>query len=266
MQPDPARVCAFLEETAAEDVLPRFQDLAAHHVMEKGPGDPVTIADLEAEARLTRLLAEHVPGSIVVGEEAVHRDPGIMATLETEQDLWIIDPVDGTLNFAAGKGPFAIVVAFLRGGKVRGGWIHDPLAGNTAVAEVGSGAWIDGRRLRVAAGGDVDAMTGLINSNAYGREHRDAVRPKKAAFKEVLRLGSAACAFRALAGGERHFSVYNQLWSWDHAAGVLIHGEAGGYSARVDGAPYRPVERVPGLLSAPDEDTWHRIDAFLKPG
>jgi fructose-1,6-bisphosphatase/inositol monophosphatase family enzyme len=92
------------------------------------------------------------------------------------------------------------------------------------------------------------------------------VRPKKAAFKEVLRLGSAACAFRALAGGERHFSVYNQLWSWDHAAGVLIHGEAGGYSARVDGAPYRPVERVPGLLSAPDEDTWHRIDAFLKPG
>jgi fructose-1,6-bisphosphatase/inositol monophosphatase family enzyme len=163
MQPDPARVCAFLEETAAEDVLPRFQDLAAHHVMEKGPGDPVTIADLEAEARLTRLLAEHVPGSIVVGEEAVHRDPGIMATLETEQDLWIIDPVDGTLNFAAGKGPFAIVVAFLHGGKVRGGWIHDPLAGNTAVAEEGSGAWIDGRRLRVAAGGDGDAMTGRIN-------------------------------------------------------------------------------------------------------
>ena len=55
------------------------------------------------------------------------------------------------------------------------------------------------------------------------------------------------------------------MWAWDHAAGVLIHREAGGYTARVDGAPYRPVDRVPGLLSAPDEETWQRIDAFLKP-
>src|SRR3546814_4058277 len=99
-------------------------------------------------------------------------------------------------------------------------------------------------------------MTGLINSNAYGREHRDAVRPKKAAFREVLRYGSAACAFRALALGERDFSVYNHLWSWDHAAGVLIHREAGGYTARVDGEAYRTVDRVPGLLSAPDAETW----------
>jgi fructose-1,6-bisphosphatase/inositol monophosphatase family enzyme len=265
MKPQPDRVCDFLRETAAEDVLPRFRDLASHHVMEKKPGDLVTIADLDAEARLTRLLSDHVPGSIVVGEEGVHRDPALLDKLETDDDLWIIDPVDGTQNFAAGKSPFAIVVAFLSGGQMRCAWIHDPVGADTAVAEEGSGAWIGPRRLKVAAGDAIEAMTGLINSNAYGREHRDAVRPKKAAFREILRYGSAAAAFRALASGERHFSVYNHLWAWDHAAGVLIHRESGGYTARVDGAAYRPIERVPGLLSAPDEDTWHRIDAFLKP-
>ena len=94
---------------------------------------------------------------------------------------------------------------------------------------------------------------------------REAREQIESAFREVLRYGSAACAFRALAMGDRHFSIYNNLWAWDHAAGVLIHSEAGGYTARVDGAPYRPVDRVPGLLSAPDEETWQRIDAFLKP-
>jgi fructose-1,6-bisphosphatase/inositol monophosphatase family enzyme len=265
MKPEPDRVCEFLRETAAEDVLPRFRDLATHQVMEKKPGDLVTIADLDAEERLTRLLADHVPGSIVVGEEGVHRDPALLDRLEAEDDLWIIDPVDGTQNFAAGKGPFAIVVAFLSGGRTRCAWIHDPVGADTAVAEEGSGAWIGRRRLKVAEGGPIEAMTGLINSNAYGREHRDAVRPKKAAFREILRYGSAACAFRALASGERQFSIYNHLWSWDHAAGVLIHREAGGYTARVDGAAYRPVDRVPGLMSAPDAETWRRIDDFLKP-
>ncbi len=265
MTPDPDRVCAFLQETAAEDVLPRFRDLAEHQVMEKEPGDLVTIADLDAEKRLTRLLTDHVPGSLVVGEEAVHGDPEMLANLETETDLWIIDPVDGTQNFAEGKPPFAIVVAYLHGGKTRGAWLHDPVSGDTAVAEEGSGAWIGDERLTAARGGAIDAMSGLINSNAYGREFRDVVRPKKQAFGEILRYGCAAFAYRMLATGRHHFSVYNRLWPWDHAAGVLLHAEAGGYTARVDRIPYRPIDRAQGLLSAPDRETWDRIDAFLKP-
>jgi fructose-1,6-bisphosphatase/inositol monophosphatase family enzyme len=262
---DPDRVCEFLREAAEEDVLPRFRDLAEHHVIEKKPGDLVTVADLDAEKRLTRLLTDHIPGSLVVGEESVHGDPNLLAQLETLEDLWIIDPVDGTQNFAQGKSPFAIVIAYLHGGKVRGAWIHEPVEGNTAVAELGGGAWIGDKRLVVAPGDVIEAMTGLINSNAYGREFRDAVRPKKQAFAEVLRYGCAAHAYRMLASGGRHFSIYNRLWPWDHAAGVLIHSEAGGYTARVDGTPYRPIDRAQGLLSAPDEATWRRIDAFLKP-
>ena len=265
MQPDLDRVCEFLVEAAEADILPRFNDLASHHVMEKKPGDLVTVADLDAEKRLTRLLTDHVPGSKVVGEEGVHGDPTLLEDLESERAVWIVDPVDGTQNFAEGATPFMVVVAYLAGGRTRCAWLHDPVEGTTAVAEEGAGARIGDRKLAVAKGADIAEMSGLINSNAFGRPHRDAIRAKKAAFGEVLRYRCASYAFCQLAAGARDFSIYNRLWPWDHAAGVLLHREAGGYSARVDGGAYRPIDRVMGLLSAPNEDVWRRIHNFLKP-
>lgn len=265
MSPNVSRVCEFLVEAAEEDILPRYRGLAAEDVMEKNPGDLVTVADIDAEQRLSRLLTEHVPGSVVVGEEGVHRDAGLLERLTGEDPVWIIDPVDGTQNFADGKPPFVTIVAYLTGGVALAAWIHDPVTGETAVAESGSGSWIGPSRLSVAAGEDVSNMTGLINSSAYGRQNRDEVREKKQAFREIIRYGCAGYAYRQLAAGHRHFSLYNRLWPWDHAAGVLLHAEAGGFTARVDGAPYRPTDRVQGALSAPDEATWQRINAFLKP-
>jgi fructose-1,6-bisphosphatase/inositol monophosphatase family enzyme len=265
MQPDPCRVIEVLRETAERDILPCFQALAEHHVMEKKPGDLVTVADLDAERRLAQGLVALDPGSTVVGEEEAHNDPAALDRLVENDPLWIIDPIDGTQNFADGQTPFEIVVAYVVKGRTRAAWIHDPVAGDTAVAEEGAGAWLGEQRLRVAAGAAIDAMTGLINSNAFGRAHRDSVHAKKAAFAEVLRYRCAGFAFRQLAAGMRHFSIYNRLWPWDHAAGVLLHREAGGYTARVDGISYRPVDRVEGLLSAPDQETWRRIHDFLKP-
>lgn len=265
MAPDPHRVVAFMEEAAREDVLPRYRHLADQDVVEKAPGDLVTVADLDAEKRLTRLLSDHVPGSIVVGEEAVYRNPDLMGELQTADQLWIIDPVDGTANFAAGTPNFAIVVAYLEAGQALGAWIHEPVAGNTATAIRGEGAWIGDERLSVTDGGAIGTLSGLINSNAYGRSFRDEVRPKKEAFGEITRYGCAAHAYRMLASGRQDFSLYNRLWPWDHAAGILLHAEAGGYSARVDHARYRPIDRVQGLLSAPNEQTWREIDAFLRP-
>lgn len=265
MTPDPDTVTEYLREVAELDILPRFRALAEHHVMEKTPGDLVTVADLDAERRLTRLLQDHLPGSVIVGEEAAHRSPEILRRLEGDAPVWVIDPVDGTQNFAHGRTPFVIILAYICDGVTCGAWIHDPVGGDTAVAETGSGARLDGRALRVAAGDAIGRMTGPINSDAYGRAFRDKIRPKKAAFARVERYRCAGFGFRRLAEGKDHFSLYKRLWPWDHAAGVLLHREAGGYSARVDGGPYRPADRVAGLLSAPDEDTWRRIDEFLRP-
>ncbi|MGI9381785.1 MAG: inositol monophosphatase family protein, partial [Methyloligellaceae bacterium] len=74
MSPNVSRVCEFLVEAAEQDILPRYCGLAAEDVVEKNPGDLVTVADIDAERRLSRLLTEHVPGSVVVGEEGAHRD------------------------------------------------------------------------------------------------------------------------------------------------------------------------------------------------
>ena len=127
MLPDPDQVTAIMVETAVSVVLPRFQALAAHEVMEKNLGDLVTIADLEAEKLLESRLTDLRPGSVVVGEEAVHNDAAVLERLAGDAPLWIVDPVDGTANFAAGNPTFGIVVAYLEGGEVRAGWIHMPV-------------------------------------------------------------------------------------------------------------------------------------------
>lgn len=265
MTPDPDTVVQFLREASELDILPRFRALADHHVMEKKPGDLVTVADIDSERRLTRLLQDHLPGSAVVGEEAVHRTPAVLDRFKEDAPVWIIDPVDGTQNFAEGRTPFVVIIALIRGGETCAAWIHDPVAGDTAMAETGSGARLDGRDMRVAPGDSIERMTGLVNSDGYGRVNRDRIRPKKEAFGRVERYRCAGFAYRQLAGGKDHFSLYKRLWPWDHAAGVLLHREAGGYSARVDGDVYRASDRVVGLLSAPDQDTWQRIHEFLKP-
>ena len=263
MLPDPDRVVDIIREAAVEDVLPRFQRLADHEVMEKTPGDIVTIADLDAERRMTRRLGELAPGSRIVGEEAVGKNPDVLDHLSAGEPLWLIDPVDGTRNFSNGNEPFAIVVAYIEGGETRMGWIHDPIAGETAVAVKGEGARFRGAAMKAAKPAPLDQMVGMINYTALGQDLRDRLRARAEKFRDIRNWRCAGRDMTLLACGEKHFSIYRRLWAWDHAAGVLLHSEAGGYSAPVDGKPYRPIDRVEGLLMAPDEASWHEILDYL---
>ena len=109
------RLAAIVAETAASDIMPHFRQLAARDIRDKAPGDLVTIADEAAETTLTRRLADLLPGSLVVGEEATAADPSILNRLSTDEPVWIIDPVDGTTNFAAGLPIFAVIVGLAQG-------------------------------------------------------------------------------------------------------------------------------------------------------
>jgi len=262
--PDPQRVIACLKETAAEDILPRFRSLGAGDVREKGPDDPVTVADEASEARLTRLLPALVSGSVVVAEEAVARDPALLGLLHEDAPVWLIDPIGGTKTFLRGEAGFGIYVSLLLKGTVLAGWVHDPVSGETSYAAAGEGAWEDGRRLSVAAAGEIGAMRCYVHPNVYTYPEADIVRARQSAFAAVVPIGSVGSAFRALAAGRVHIGVFASMWPWDHAPGVLIHREAGGYSARRDGAPYDATEKFRSLLAAPDVDAWHRVDALLK--
>lgn len=244
--------------------MPRFRCLESHEITEKNPGEVLTVADIEAEHRLTRLLMELIPGSAVVGEEAVSRNPEILTRLQDGGPAWLVDPVDGTANFAAGRPIFGIIVCFLVDGVARAGWIHDPCSGKTAVAMVGEGAWLEGARMKSAAAAPLEQMIGTLNVGYFPNSRHKAVRQAAKRFTEIYNYRCAAHDYLALAGGAKHFSLYRRLWPWDHAAGVLLLTEAGGHTARLDGRPYRATDRVEGMLSASDPESWQSIKNFLE--
>jgi fructose-1,6-bisphosphatase/inositol monophosphatase family enzyme len=266
MLPDIDRVTRLIEEAAAAEIMPRFRRLAAADVREKGPGDLVTVADEAVEARLAPLLMSLVPGSIVVGEEGAAADPDLLNRLLDDHPVWIIDPVDGTSNFAEGKPAFAVMVALVRRRDVLAAWIHDPVQLRTAVAAAGEGAWLGDRRLAVAsAPSEAGDMAGVLLSGFFG--NRELSRKIEARRHRVRALRSVRCAgieYLRLAAGEMHFSLFTKLMPWDHAPGVLLHREAGGHAAYLEGGAYEPAAiKRSGLLLAPDPASWRQLHALL---
>jgi len=251
---DPDRVARIIRETAEAEIVPRFGHLKADQIREKSPGQLVTEADVEAERVLSRRLVELLPGSKVVGEEGVAGDPSLLHGLHGQGTVWVIDPVDGTSNFAKGNRRFAVIIALVVDGATVAGWIYDPLSGRMAVAEQGEGAWMEGRRLAVLADGPLETLTGSVK--------RSATLASRVA--KVGRKGSAAHDYLDLVTGILHFAHFTRLMPWDHAAGVLIHAEAGGFSQLLDGTPYRPVPCRPGLLLTPTEGCWRSLKALVE--
>jgi hypothetical protein len=115
------RVGVLMMEAAEGAILPHLRALAADEIEEKSPGELVTVADREAEAILAAGLAPLLPGSRVLGEEACSADPRLLDRL-AEGTAWLVDPLDGTANFAAGRPVFAVTVALLRDGETQVGW------------------------------------------------------------------------------------------------------------------------------------------------
>jgi fructose-1,6-bisphosphatase/inositol monophosphatase family enzyme len=266
MNPLVDAVTAVLAEVARTIILPRYKQLAEGEVRAKThPADFVTIADEESERALSAHLTRLVPGSIIVGEEAVAADPQSLDRLLHHDPLWIVDPIDGTANFVHGNPAFAVMVAFVSKGETRLGWIHDPLTGRTLWAERGQGAWcrtrepsLPGLEARITV---PPASTDLkaLNAGIYNRDLALA----KGKFARIIRHGSAAHDYWALAEGRLHVLAFRRMKPWDHAAGVLIHAEAGGYNRLMTGAPYDPVAREQAaLLCAPTREIWQEINAL----
>jgi fructose-1,6-bisphosphatase/inositol monophosphatase family enzyme len=266
MSVDIDQVTAIIREAAETEILPRFNRLTEGDIEEKtGPKDLVTAADLEAEAVLSRRLGDLLPGSTVVGEEAVAKRPAVIERLNGDAPVWIIDPVDGTWNFTQGKTDFTVIVALVRGGAVRIGWIHDPIGNATVSAEEGSGAWEDGTtRLRVAAPAPLAEMTAALYVGPRRTpELYDRVRSLKADIGPRSYLSCAGAEYLALARGATHYAVFTRLLPWDHAAGHVIHAEAGGFSRMMDDRPYEPRPIDGTLLLAPNADSWQSLRALL---
>jgi fructose-1,6-bisphosphatase/inositol monophosphatase family enzyme len=264
--PDVHKVAALIAEVAATEIQPRFQKLAAHEQREKGPGDIVTIADERAEAAMTPRLMELLPGSIVIGEEAAAKDPELVNRLLHDQVAWIVDPVDGTANFAEGKPDFVSMVALVRGDELIGSWIHLPMTGHTAIAERGAGATYGGAQLpRLSP--NVEALKGVVGVGKYSAP---SLYPRADALRRAVKqIGSLRCAgldYLRLARGELDFILFGRAWPWDHAPGALLVEEVGGVAGHGDGSPYRPSQPFTkeGVLTARSPQVWQQILDRLK--
>ena len=249
-----ASVAAIIRETAEAEIIPRFGHLAAGQIREKKPGQLVTEADTEAEKVLSHRLTQLLPGSLVVGEEGVDANPATLNSLEGQGAIWIIDPVDGTGNFAKGNPRYGVIIALVVDGVTRMGWIHDPMTDRMVIAETGQGAWLGEQRLSVLPDAPLEHLVGSVKRSAH----------LVSRVAKVGRKGSAAHDYLDLVTGQLHFAHFAKLMPWDHAAGVLIHTEAGGYSRLLNDKPYQPVLCRSGLLLAPTEGCWKSLKPLVE--
>lgn len=264
---DPIQVAQLIRDVAAAEITPRFRALASHEVREKKPGDFVTIADESAERALIPALEALLPGSVAIGEEAIAVDPNLLDHLEhAERPVWVIDPVDGTVNFAHGRPLFAVMVALVVGGRSIAGWIHDPLTGALAMAEKGAGAWDGATRLKVAEADAPERMRGQILSRPFSTQGQVALRANGVVFhRDPEGLRCAGQEYFRLVRAEWHFTAYGRLKPWDHAPGLLIHAEAGGFSGYVsDRTPYHVARGEGPVMTAPSADSWDALRDYLR--
>ena len=238
-----------LRRTAAETVMPRFAMLKPGESEMKAPGEPVTVADREAEEMIAKRLLALLPSARVIGEEACAADPSLLDHLG-EGSVWIVDPIDGTANFVAGRPPFAMMVALLNDGETVGSWILDPLGNHLAVAERGSGAWINGERIVAATSTPaLNDLRGIISTAFCPPDRLVFVERIRGAIGEAL--PTARCAgheYPLVATGQCDFALYWRTLAWDHAPGALLLTEAGGSVTYLDGTPYQPTCPQTGLL------------------
>ncbi|MFB6932316.1 inositol monophosphatase family protein [Streptomyces chartreusis] len=258
-----------VRKAAAAEIMPRFRQLAEHEIDQKsGPHDLVTDADRLAERYLTGALSSLLPGSVVVGEEAVHADPASYEAIRGDAPVWIIDPVDGTRQFVNGDTGFCTLVALARHGVLLASWTYAPARDQLATAVRGQGAHLDGVRLRSGApepGRDLEIATSHPDYTTDDQKRgllglwTDGVAPRS--------CGSAGLEYLAVARGELDGVAFSWEAAWDHAAGILLVEEAGGAHLTRTGEPFRITggNALP-FTAARDAETARRVAGLLAGG
>ncbi len=251
---DTDAVLTLIQEVAAEFINPRFQSLAAEQVIEKGPGDLVTVADREAEVSITHALRSAYPEAVILGEEASGADASIVDRYRAADHAFTIDPIDGTKNFVHGSPDHAVMVAELRGGQCVRSWIWQPQHRRAYVAEKGAGMWRDGGRLDRAG---VSANPGALRAVTSMRPWLGA----KLGDIPPLELTWVCCGvdYPRLIEGAADIILYGGTFPWDHAPGTLMVTEAGGYVGTFEGTAYDPREQPRGILVCGDRSAYDMV-------
>jgi len=273
---DEADIVAIVElvrGVAKTIIMPRFGHIGPADLRTKsGPLDPVTVADEAAERALNAGLHAMFPDVVIIGEEAVSAEPRLMAALSGIKPVFVIDPIDGTQNYAAGLPLFGVMIALIEGDETRAGLIYDPIRDDTVVAMAGQGAFLirrdpagaeDWIRLHVAKPAPPEAMIASISWQYMKEPERTRVLRGLTSLGQTPNFRCAAHTYRALAMGHLHATLSRRSLPWDHAAGALIAAEAGGYVRKPDGSAYQPSSLEGGILAAVDEESFRVLQGLF---
>jgi len=218
---------------------------AVRQIRHKGPTDLVTEMDRQAEDLIAAILREAFPTYGIIGEEGGEQ-------LGSESPRWLVDPIDGTLNYIRGYPLFAVSIGLEQDDELQAGAVYNPILDEMFTAEKGGGAHLDGNPIRVSGTASLDK--GVLASgfpyNAWTAE-ADNTQEWRGFIKRALALRTDGCASLDLchvAMGRLDGFWEWELGPWDMAAGALIVQEAGGQVTQVTGQPFSPYGR--GVLAS----------------
>ncbi|EGV17150.1 inositol monophosphatase family protein [Thiocapsa marina] len=226
MTPDPILIGEILREAAATEIMPRFHSILAER---KADGSLVTAADFATQARIAEAIARVFPDTPLLGEEMTAEDQRRLLA-EADTGVWILDPLDGTGNYASGFPGFSISLAFVERGQAMLGVIFDPVRDECFCAVRGGGATLNGEPIRpFAPGPNLGDCLAMIDMKRLPPERIPALfRP--GGFRSQRNLGSVALDWCWLAAGRYQLYLHGGQKLWDYAAGHLIASEAGAAS------------------------------------
>jgi len=261
--PDLSRAVLEAMNAATEaEVMPRWRSLNPDEIRTKSAEwDLVTDADEGAERLLTASLRELVDVP-VVGEEATAKDASLLEIVNRPGACWVVDPVDGTRNFVAGKESFGCMVALIDDGRTQAAWITYPAVGREIHAARGIGTFLDGERLVTEAPQDPESLRGALAVKFHGGDPEELLaRAATLGPVEPIRF-CAAWDYLDVVTGATDYVSFSRTLPWDHAPGSLICTEAGLTSQRPDGSEYLPGDGGDGILTA-HPSVWERVASTL---
>ena len=240
---------------AGRTLIRDFNELENLQISMKGPADFVTSADKRTEKILIEELSKARPGYGFLGEEggAVKGADGT--------HRFIIDPIDGTTNFMHGIPHFAISIGLEREGQMVSGVIYNPVTDDLYTAEKGHGAYLNNKRLRVAARKELASSVIATGLPFLGKEGHARAAAEMAEVMNVTagirRFGSASLDLAYVAAGRFDGFWEHSLQAWDIAAGIVLVREAGGIVTNFEGS-HDMLRHTSAIAGNPAIHTWLR--------
>lgn len=246
------QIADLLVDVAAKVVRPRWRNLSEEQVYTKSSRtDLVTDADREAEVLIADALQQAFPDALLVGEESVAADPSVLSDISTAEQVFVIDPVDGTRNFVNGSPDYAVMVAETIDQEAVRAWIWQPEHQRMFIAERGAGAQCNGEPLAPLNPG-TDDLVGAVTA-------RRLLDPEQVpGLRWPIPRTTFACGidYPELASGRIDYAAYSSVHPWDHLPGTLLVREVGGVAKHLDGTRYRVDTTAGPILTAASEEAW----------